>query len=388
MNASRCCFRALRHPPRFGCRKIVPPRSYCSERPLWVSAMPIILAACVCLGHVPETQAQGIRRLARSPLAMRSNQIFDDAAYLSAQGDSLVSAAVARNLNADAASKEMENLLKSDQIYFERRKLNREAREAEHPGYLERLEIRKKQYRRIIDRDLAAQRGDLSGLLNWMLRDLQANTSPSIFMSDHPGSLINSEDNDDLSDDERSQILVCEGNTAGKQGFKFRIDTAERDARWPMLLREDRFAAVRKVFERALDTAVGNLQDDKEVALASQKQLWDALDGLKAELAAYGRELPKPLSPHDGLPYVNAKEHVLSLKSSIRRLIETRSAAAFDGSFGFQGKSVGELVQHMMGKGLEFAKAEPGGEAAYRRVYVCLRAFYLRLVPEPMDNGR
>lgn len=388
MNASRCCFRALRHPPRFGSSKLVPSRSYWSERPRWVSATSIIFTAFVCLAGASASQAQGIRRLARSPLALRSNQIFNDAAYLNAQGDFLVSAAVARNLNADAASKEMDNLLKSDQIYFERRKLNREAREAEHPGYLERLEISKKQYRRVIDQDLAAQRGDLSEMLNWMLRDLQANTSPSIFMSDHPGSLINSEDNVDLSGDERSQIFVREGNTTGKQAFKYRVDTAELDARWPTLLREERFDAVRKAFVNARDTAAGDLLDDKEVALASQKQLRAALASLRAELDAYRRELPKPLSPRDGLPYVNAKDHVVSLERSIKRMVEMRSAAAFDGSFRFQGKSVGELLQHMMIRGLEFAKAEPGGEAAYRTVYGSLRAFYLRLVPNPDGNDR
>src|SRR6185437_13981257 len=112
-----------------------------------------------------------------TPISTASSLIFAQADYLRAHGYVLMSAAVARNLNAESASKEMDNSLKWLSTYFERRRLNREAREAENPGYLESLELRKKQYRRIIDNDLAAMEGDWSVKLNWMLRELLASTS-------------------------------------------------------------------------------------------------------------------------------------------------------------------------------------------------------------------
>lgn len=345
----------------------------------------LALAACAVLFGPRDASAQVLARRPRSSVSLLSDAIFADAALLRAEGSLLVSAAIARNLNAEAASKEMDNSVKWVSTYFERRRINREERAAAHPGHLDRQEKLQVQYRRLIDKNLAAGGADLSEELNWMLRGLLANVSYSTFASDHPGSLITSADNAPLSAAERHQVRVTEGKLSGGKALVFRVDTAEvLETPWPTSLRGKRFEPARKAFEDARDWAVGDLNSVKEVTASNQKRLMAAVDRLSAELqAAYPSERRKALPQRDLMAYVAAERFLRSLAMSTYRLIETHSSLAFDRSFRFQGQSVGELLQHMVSKGLEFAPAEPGGEAVYRKLYYGVRTFYERLVPKP-----
>ena len=386
MNAVNRCFCRERTPWRSETHRRT---SNCAAPRNATECVPYRIGLALALGAwliAPrDAPAQVIARCPRSSVSLLTDAIFYDAAVLlNAQGNFLVSAAVARNLNAEAASKEMDNSVKWVSTYFERRRLNREARAAENPGYLDRQEKQQETYRRRIDKNLASGT-DLSDELNFMLRGLLANASPSIFMSDQAGSLISSEDNVPLSADDRHQVRVTEGKLAGGKALVFRVDTAEiLETRWPPVLREERFDAARTAFENARDWAIDDLKTEKEVRLTNEKRLKAAVDRLSSELiAAYPRERCKTFSPQEGLAFIDAQRFLRSLAMSTFRLIETNSSLAFDRTFRFQGKSVGELLQHMVGKGLEFAPPEPGGEPTYRTLYYSVRAFYERLVPEP-----
>ncbi|HEX7449096.1 MAG TPA: hypothetical protein VF306_16200 [Pirellulales bacterium] len=327
-------------------------------------------------------------RCPRSSVSLLSEAIVAEAALLRASGDLLVSAAIARNLHAEAASKEMDNSVKWVSTYFERRRLNRDARAAANPGYLQRELKQQEQYRLLIDKNLPAGGGELSEELNYMLRGLLANTSYSDFSSDHPHSFITSADNVPLSAEERHQIRVTEGKLSGGKALVFRVDTAEvLETRWPPALRVERFDPARKAFEDARDWAIGDLRVEKKVTRSNQKRLMAAVDRLATELqAAYPPNYRKNLPPRDLMAYLAAERFLRSLAVSTYRLVEAQSSLAFDQSFRFQGKSVGELLQHVVSKGLEFAPAEPGGEATYRKVYYGVRAFYERVVPKPTTD--
>ncbi|HVC92486.1 MAG TPA: hypothetical protein VND64_02295 [Pirellulales bacterium] len=334
----------------------------------------LALAVCAWLASVQETFAQVIVRCPQSSLSLLSNNILADAAYLRAQGSFLVSASIARNLNAEAASKEMDNAVKWVNTYFERRRLNREARDAEHIDYLEHLEKGREQQRRIIDENLEALGSDLSDELNFMLRELADYTSYSTFIS---GSVLDSPDNAPLSDDEKARIFVNEGKRVGGKTRRFAVDTAEELATdcWPSALRGEPFAGARSEFEKARDAIKRTMNP------ANEARLMKAVDQLSDVLnAAFPRERRKGLSPDDFFAYLAAKRYVQSLALSTFRLIETQRPLAADESFCFNGKTVGELLGHMMGKGLEFDKHGPGGEGTYHKLYDTVRAFYKRLV--------
>ncbi|OYV89220.1 MAG: hypothetical protein B7Z73_07040, partial [Planctomycetia bacterium 21-64-5] len=137
-------------------------------------------------------------------------------------------------MNAKAASMEMDNAVKWVNTYFKRKQLNQKWRATLRPPYIDREEKRQEMYRRLIDKNLAASSGDLTDELNWMLRELLANTSYEEFMSDTPNSMISSEHNARLSDSDRHQIQMTEGKLAGGKAIKIRADTAEvLETRWP-----------------------------------------------------------------------------------------------------------------------------------------------------------
>ncbi|HVC94125.1 MAG TPA: hypothetical protein VND64_10570, partial [Pirellulales bacterium] len=294
-----------------------------------------------CLHGTPDLTAQVI--IVQGPCANAaanafSNQIFAQAAVLRADGDFLVSMAVARNLNAEAASKEMDNAIKWVNTFFERRRLNREWRDAEHIDYLERKEKGRKQQRRIIEGNLDALGADLSDELNFMVGELAAYTSYSIFLS---REVLGSPDDAPLSDEEKARIFVNEGKRAGGKSRRFAVDMAEELATrlWPPALRGESFAEARSEFEKARDAIKRTMNPDNEA------RLMKAVDQLSDELnTAFPRERRKRLSPDDFFAYLAAKRYVQSLALSTFRLIETQRPLAADESFCFNGKTVGELL--------------------------------------------
>lgn len=345
------------------------------------------LAGCLCLLFPQTSSAAGLPRCTiYAPATALGDMIVADAILLRASGDFLVSAGIARNLNAKAASMEMDNSVKWVNTYFKRRQLNKKYREAEHVSYLEHAEKRKETYRRIIDKNLAPLNSDLSDDLNWMLREILAHSSYADFMSDTPNSMMSSGHDARLDDRERHEIQLTEGKLAGGRAMKFRADKAEvlETERWPMVLRADRYQAARKEFEDAREFAVAQLKNDKEMTNRGADRLMAAVDRLTSDLnKAYPRERLRTISPRDYHDFDTAKHFLQSLAGSTFRLIETNSAVAFDESYRFQGKTVAELLQHMLSRGLEFAPAEPGGEGVYRKLYQSVRGFYREIVPNP-----
>lgn len=345
----------------------------------------LALTLCAWLLAPPDASAQFVR-CPRSSVSLLTETIFAEAALVNAQANFLKSYAEARMLHAEATSKEMDNSVKWVSTYFERRQLNRDARAAENPGYIERLEKRQERYRRMVDKNLPAMGTDLSDDINKMLREILANASYSIFLSDASGKVISSEHNVPLSDKDRRSILVTEGKVAGKTSVPIRIDDSESpQMRWPPFLRQKRFEAARKALEDARESAVGDVKVEKEVTAKNEERLKKAVDGLRDELAAAYRECPKAMPYEDWLACKKARSFLESLAVQTFLLVETQDTAAFDGSYNFHGKTVAELLQHMIGKGLEFAPAPTGGESTYRTLYACVRGFYLELVPEPAD---
>lgn len=342
-------------------------------------SLPLVLSVCLCLAATRDASAQ-IRRLRRPPAIIYSNLLYAEAQALTQFG-------VARIVNAKAASMEMDNAVKWVNTYFKRRQLNRKYRAAEHTSYLEHAEKRKETYHRIIDKNLVPPNSDLSNELNLMLREILAHSSYADFMSDTPNSMISSEHNAELDKRERHEIQLTEGKLAGGRSMKFRADKAEvlETDRWPMALRDDRFNEARKKFEEARDWAVAELKNDEhQVSNRGADKLMAAVDGLTSKLSeVYPRERLRTISPRDFHDFDTAKHFIQSLVGSTLRLIETNSAVAFDESYRFQGKTVAELLQHMLTRGLEFAPAEPGGEGVYRKLYQSVRGFYKEIVPDP-----
>ncbi len=346
----------------------------------------LLLATAAWAGLLLPQAASGqtIVRVQSTPISAASLQILVQSEYLRAQGAFLASSAEARHVNAEAAQMEMDNAVKWVNTYFERRRLNREYREAENPGVIEQQEKRRELRRRILEKNLQESLGtDLTDELNWMLRELLAHASYSVFMSDHPMSLLGSQDNLPLSIEDKRLIRVNEGKVPGGKSLVFGLDPDQvLEPHWPLALRGESIKPARDAFEAARDRALGDLKISRKISEANQERLMKSVDHLSEQLnAAWPQERRR--SPQDFLTYLSAKRYLQTLAVSTYRLIETDNPAAFDDSYRFRGETVGELLQHMMNKGLEFAPPEAGGEAVYRKLFNAVRTFYLQLAPEP-----
>ncbi len=341
-----------------------------------------VAATLICGGLLalwPVTSsAQNIIR--RSFVGTAQSALIEaQADYVVAQGIFLKSAAEARVINAEAAEKEMKNSVLWIHTYFERRRLNREYREAEHPGYQELERRRTELARRIIeDRPEMLLQGDLTNDLNMMLRDMLANVSFDAFMPH--SDLMSASENLVLTPDEIHHLLLSENKDAQGRAIKFRADQTEiLEIKWPMLLREAEYDVVRKEFEQARDAAITQLKSGQELTREQQDRLMKSVDELSNRLA--DKFNPDGQTAQRMLMYLAAKRYIQSLAMTTYRMIEIGKDAVAGDSRQFKGKTVVELLQHMMSQGLEFAAPEAGDEGTYRKMFSLIRSIYLKANP-------
>jgi len=354
-------------------------RSHHAAHP-WTGRLLSAIAICVWLSA--SANAQVIIRT--QPATAYSAAIFAQSDYLRAQGDFLTSAASARSINADAASKEMKNSVEWVKTYFERRRLNREARAIEEPSFLDRLEIRRKAYHRLLKENPdAVLSTDVTDELNYMVKELLGHSSYEMFMPTYPGSLYNTPENVSLTPSDIRHLRLSEGKLVGGKSSVFRADTAQPlETRWPRPLRAETFDAERTEFERVRDESLAQLKSEKKLSRENEERLMQAVDRLADALTtAYPRERQNAFD--EFRDFKTSKMYLQTLALATVRLIETQSEIAFDDSYRFQGNNLVELLQHLMKKGLEFAPAEPGDEATYKHVFRAVRALYLKAIPDP-----
>jgi hypothetical protein len=126
---------------------------------------------------------------------------------------------------------------------------------------------------------------------------------------------------------------------------------------WPSVLRAAEYQEARETLTslapKAIDQAVqGGLQ------LETLRGMEDALGKLNGRLAGNIKNLPTPR-------HIESKRYLNELKEALKLLEKPHAGDYFSGKFSAQGKTIGELIQHMSKQGLRFAPAVAGDEAAY-----------------------
>jgi hypothetical protein len=98
---------------------------------------------------------------------------------------------------------------------------------------------------------------------------------------------------------------------------------------------------------------------------------------VKAELTAVQDELRKKFYKEeiDGGDYLIGKRFLESLDQSFKTLQQPGTRRVLDGSYAAHGNNVPELVNNMTSKGLVFAPANPGNEAAYQALNTAFVAY-------------
>jgi len=140
---------------------------------------------------------------------------------------------------------------------------------------------------------------------------------------------------------------------------------------WPNAFLSDDFAEYKKrIIADLNDLAQAQLKGKLDPAKAVNARR--LTEGLKTKLF----EIRTQVSFND---YVAALEFLSKLNDTIALLSKPGAKNYLDGTYAAQGKSIGELVTHMISKGLKFAPATVGFEPYYSGLYQLLVTYDLAL---------
>ena len=325
----------------------------------------------------------------RSGATPLSSVIQAQASYVYAQGTFLVNAATAREINARAVEQEIKNAVAYVDAYFKRRELNREWRAKENPDHWERTKKLMERHEEMLRyRYQELMKGDVTGELNWMLRELSGPTLAEEFL--YSGApLADSRLDEKLLTREIDKIWLTDGGSKGSQLLLRAGEGSVLESRWPPALRNPECDLARADFEKARDEVLAALRTGKApVSHEQQKELMAALNELFESLeVAYPKGSDRRKDPMEFGMYSAGKRFVQSLLAQVHRLVNSDDTTLFERSLAFKGDSVVDLLRHMYHNGLMFASPKPGGEETYRKMFKTMRELYLNLISEPSTES-
>ncbi|TWT40049.1 hypothetical protein KOR42_50160 [Thalassoglobus neptunius] len=320
-----------------------------------------------------------------------TNRVYAQATLIRAQGDAAVSYSTARNLNAEAYSKELDNWKKRVRTYWDSKILaERKRMEYEHVKQIKRLKYlndRKWTNSRIWEQlknhpELSNAQIKSGRALNFLLDRLTASALPYEF--DPATSQFGSEALREvsLSDEWLSNItlkhesLTFKANESGKDSIEL----------WPYLLRWDDFDEERQAYDAARLTVLDESKQAGEVSVENIRKLQDALLRLANE---FHRNREVKAWGHENRRYSHfnlADRFLHNLDREILRLEATGDIRPFQGRGGYDpktdGKHIVSLLTYMNRNGIEFAPAQAGSEWAYYDLFASMRAIYLTVAEQ------
>ena len=315
-----------------------------------------------------------------------TSRVYAQAALIRAQGDAAVSFAHARNLNAEAYSRELDNWVKEVRARWQREiegELGRmELNRIHQIKRLEFLNDRKWQNSFTWDRlrnhpelsDASIETGDA---LNFLLDRLGASALPyefdpatSRFSTDVIAQL-------QLDDETLSHVMLQQGSYT----FPANQEMQGEDVLWPYLLRWDEFESERRKYEAARKAVVEESEASGQVSVESIQQLQETLGDLTDRFHR-SRRVQDWLREHLRFSQFRANDRFLwKLNREIAQLEETGDIRPFQGRGGYDPETDGDhvlsLLCFMNRNGIEFAPPQPGSEFAYHRLFTQMRAIYL-----------
>jgi len=132
---------------------------------------------------------------------------------------------------------------------------------------------------------------------------------------------------------------------------------------WPDALSGPEFKDDRERVASLLGDAVKQAEFNGRVDPGITRDLSKTTDGI-------GKQLKKNVDQTDVNSYIDAKQFLNNLDSSITTLKQQDVGKYFSGQYDLsKAKNVGELVTYMSDKGLTFTNTVPGDESAYNALY-------------------
>jgi len=186
----------------------------------------------------------------------------------------------------------------------------------------------------------------------------------------------------DLSDVSLESVNLTDAANRGNVGL---LKQTDRDGKlvlnWPAAFERPKYAKQVEGLTRSMSEAVAALKDKRKPGSSTMKDVQKDFRTLSDSIAETGST--DELSPSQ---YIEAKRFLKQLDQAIKALNDPKASRYFD-DWKPKGKTVRELVDHMMANGLEFAPATSGDEAAYSALYQALRAFESELVQSKSSSS-
>jgi hypothetical protein len=174
----------------------------------------------------------------------------------------------------------------------------------------------------------------------------------------------------DLSDVNLDAVNLTDKTGQGNAGMlKAETKDGKLAMYWPSAFETPGFSEPAKQLTQSLSEAVAALKKKEKPASTTLKDVQNNYRILSDKLTATAST--DELSPSQ---YIEAKRYLRQLDQAIKALNDPKASNYFD-DWKAKGRTVSELVDHMMKNGLSFAPATSGDEAAYSALYQALRQF-------------
>jgi hypothetical protein len=137
-----------------------------------------------------------------------------------------------------------------------------------------------------------------------------------------------------------------------EKGEKFSMDrlSLKGKGQWSVALQDDKFKIVKKAYERALDNALGQAIDGK--------MQMSAIEELDAKADDLLQRLNEVVTPSNDRLYLEAKDRIAELKSTVNLLKTTKIERAIGEIDKYPGTTVNDLKLFMLSHNLRFAGAK------------------------------
>jgi hypothetical protein len=166
------------------------------------------------------------------------------------------------------------------------------------------------------------------------------------------------------------QINVTSQSSGGNVGV-FKVVKEGGPLPWPLPLQGNAYLdEVRRLNQKAAE-AVKLIQNAGQVDPGTLNDMKEDIRRLRSKVSAHIDDLTPSQS-------IEANRFLNQLDDGVKGLAQPDVASYFTDKFAAKGKTVPELVQFMTSKGLKFAPATGGDEAAYQALYNYLVGYTLQ----------
>jgi hypothetical protein len=166
-----------------------------------------------------------------------------------------------------------------------------------------------------------------------------------------------------ISEDILQHLNVTTGRRPGNIGMLRNGGNLD----WPLLLQDDVFKKDRERLNELTPRAVEQAAKNGRVDTQILRELPTIVDRMQSNLLAMVQEAV----PSE---YMDARRFLRELGRAYR-LLQEPDVANYFGRWKPRGRTVGELLQHMIDNGLQFAAALPGDETFYTAFFNSLRRY-------------